>query len=141
VAQLNQHQPHWNQRAQLRFFDLPYLSQQDYDCLLWACDINFVRGEDSLVRAIWAGKPFVWQIYPQHDNAHHAKLHAFLHAVAPDAAWRQFHLLWNDLDARSEAPLPELDSAWQAWASQLNRSLRAQIDLTTRLCQLVLENH
>lgn len=57
---------------------LPFLSQDDYDRLLWACDINFVRGEDSWVRAIWAGKPFIWQPYWQEDNAHLVKLNAFL---------------------------------------------------------------
>ena len=40
--------------------------------------LNAVRGEDSLVRALWAGQPFVWHIYPQDDGAHHAKLDAFL---------------------------------------------------------------
>lgn len=35
---------------------LPFLSQSHYDHLLWACDLNFVRGEDSWIRAIWAGK-------------------------------------------------------------------------------------
>lgn len=56
----------------------PFLTQVDYDKLLWACDINFVRGEDSFVRAQWAAKPFVWHIYPQDDNAHLIKLNAFL---------------------------------------------------------------
>jgi uncharacterized repeat protein (TIGR03837 family) len=140
VAQLNQHQPRWNQSAQLRFFALPYLSQPDYDHLLWACDINFVRGEDSLVRAIWAGKPFVWQIYPQHDNAHHAKLQAFLQAVAADGAVYQFHLLWNDVAPGLALPEPDA-CAWQDWVNRLNRTLRAQTDLTTRLCQLVLKDH
>jgi uncharacterized repeat protein (TIGR03837 family)/translation elongation factor P len=31
---------------------LPYLTQPDFDHLLWSCDLNFVRGEDSLVRAV-----------------------------------------------------------------------------------------
>ena len=44
---------------------LPFLPQASFDRLLWACDVNFVRGEDSFVRAQWAGRPFVWQIYPQ----------------------------------------------------------------------------
>ena len=35
--------------------ELPWLTQPDYDRLLWSADLNFVRGEDSLVRAIWAG--------------------------------------------------------------------------------------
>ncbi len=46
--------------------------------MLWACDLNAVRGEDSLVRGLWAGKALVWHIYPQDDDAHHAKLQAFL---------------------------------------------------------------
>ena len=57
---------------------LPFVAQPDYDKLLWACDLNFVRGEDSFVRAQWAGKPFIWHIYPQDKNLHHVKLRAFL---------------------------------------------------------------
>jgi uncharacterized repeat protein (TIGR03837 family) len=62
----------------LTLYVLPFLSQDDYDKLLWACDINFVRGEDSWVRALWAGKPFIWQPYLQTDNAHLLKLNAFI---------------------------------------------------------------
>jgi uncharacterized repeat protein (TIGR03837 family) len=65
-------------RGKLRVRVLPFVSQENYDLLLWACDVNFVRGEDSFVRAQWAGRPFIWQIYPQHDEVHHAKLDAFL---------------------------------------------------------------
>ena len=57
---------------------LPFLSQADYDQLLRECDLNFVRGEDSWVRAIWAGKPFIWQPYFQDENTHIKKLDAFL---------------------------------------------------------------
>ncbi|RYE53797.1 MAG: elongation factor P maturation arginine rhamnosyltransferase EarP, partial [Sphingobacteriales bacterium] len=57
---------------------IPFLTQTDYDRLLWLCDINFVRGEDSFVRAQWAAKPFVWHIYPQEDGVHMEKLNAFL---------------------------------------------------------------
>jgi uncharacterized repeat protein (TIGR03837 family) len=62
----------------LTIHQIPFLSQSDYDCLLWSCDVNFVRGEDSFVRAQWARKPFVWQIYPQSNDAHQVKLDAFL---------------------------------------------------------------
>ena len=65
-------------RGQLHVRVLPFVEQQHYDLLLWACDVNFVRGEDSFVRAQWAGKPFIWQIYPQHDAVHLKKLEAFL---------------------------------------------------------------
>jgi uncharacterized repeat protein (TIGR03837 family) len=55
-----------------------FLPLDEYDRLLWRCDINFVRGEDSFVRAQWAGRPFVWQIYQQEEAAHMVKLEAFL---------------------------------------------------------------
>jgi len=35
-----------------------------------ACDVNFVRGEDSFVRAQFAARPLVWQAYPQDEGAH-----------------------------------------------------------------------
>jgi uncharacterized repeat protein (TIGR03837 family) len=80
---------------------LPFIEQDRYDELLWACDINFVRGEDSCVRAQWAGKPFVWHIYPQQDNVHIKKLSAFMKlycvGLQPDAAQALIRLWegWN----------------------------------------------
>jgi uncharacterized repeat protein (TIGR03837 family) len=44
---------------------IPFVSQRDFDRMLWEHDVLFVRGEDSFVRAQWAAKPFIWQIYPQ----------------------------------------------------------------------------
>jgi uncharacterized repeat protein (TIGR03837 family) len=64
-------------RGNLRLFRIPFVSQDEYDRLLWSCDVNFVRGEDSFVRAQWAGRPFVWHIYPQAGDAHRPKLAAF----------------------------------------------------------------
>jgi len=66
-------------RGALRFKVIPFLTQTDYDRLLWACNFNFVRGEDSFVRAQWAAKPFIWHIYPQDEDIHITKLDAFLH--------------------------------------------------------------
>ena len=57
---------------------LSFLSQENFDRLLWRCDVNFVRGEDSFVRAQWAARPFIWQIYPQAEQIHVQKLNAFL---------------------------------------------------------------
>jgi elongation factor P len=65
-------------RGRLRAVPMSRVSQANFDRLLWSCDLNLVRGEDSLVRAIWAGAPFVWQLYVQGDGAHVAKLAAFL---------------------------------------------------------------
>ena len=116
-------------RGRLRALALPPLSQADYDHLLWASDINFVRGEDSWVRAQWAGRPFVWQPYPQHDLAHAAKLEAFMDRFLADAApplatgLRRLARGWNGLDA---APLelpdaPTWVSHCRAWRDTLWR--------------------
>jgi len=118
-------------RQQLSISYLPTLSQHDFDHLLWAADCNLVRGEDSLVRAIWAGKPFVWHIYPQDDDAHHAKLQAFLDMAQAPASLRQFHRTWNGLDA---SPLPPLDlEAWAPSVQSLRQRLLQQADLVTQL--------
>lgn len=64
--------------SNIQCISVPFISQDDFDYLLSLCDLNIVRGEDSFVRAGWAAKPFIWQIYPQDDGAHHLKLEAFL---------------------------------------------------------------
>ncbi len=88
-------------RGRLEARLIPFLAQPRYDELLWACDWNFVRGEDSFVRAQWAAAPFVWQIYPQENAAHLAKLDAFLRLYlegvdpAAAAAWAGLWRSWN----------------------------------------------
>ena len=118
---------------------LPALEQPDFDHLLWACDLNFVRGEDSLVRALWAAKPFVWQVYPQHDGAHQGKLDAFLDVLGAPLSLRRFHAAWN---GPAQAPpveqlaVPDLP-AWSACVLAARSRLLAQEDLTGRLLQFV----
>ncbi len=91
-------------RLEARF--LPFLSQPRYDELLWMGDWNFVRGEDSFVRAQWAERPLVWQIYPQDEGAHLLKLSAFL------------DLYCAGLDGRRQAALRSLWRAWNAPGTQ-----------------------
>jgi uncharacterized repeat protein (TIGR03837 family) len=86
-------------RSSLTVHSLPFLPQSSFDRLLWACDVNFVRGEDSFVRAQWAGRPFVWQIYPQTEETHLVKLEAFLsrylHRFETPDAVRGCWYAWN----------------------------------------------
>jgi uncharacterized repeat protein (TIGR03837 family) len=120
-------------RGTLHLHWLPLLTQRGYDELLWSCDLNFVRGEDSIVRALLAGAPFVWQIYPQDDLAHHAKLDAFLERLAPPPDLRDFFLAWND--ARP-APLPRLDLAgWRATARRAREKAEALPELADGLAR------
>ncbi|MGE5386564.1 MAG: elongation factor P maturation arginine rhamnosyltransferase EarP [Betaproteobacteria bacterium] len=128
-------------RGRLLVEPIPFLPQSEYDRLLWSCDVNFVRGEDSFVRAQWAAHPFVWQIYPQADNAHLAKLEAFLDryleglpAEAATAA-RNLFLAWNGSGdiasawAAFDLMRPALSTHGEAWAN----GLAANGDLTTNL--------
>jgi uncharacterized repeat protein (TIGR03837 family) len=121
---------------------LPFVPQPDYDKLLWACDLNFVRGEDSFVRAQWAAKPFIWHIYPQDKDLHHVKLNAFLQATsAKTASLIAFALGWNGAAGeavdwnvawrRFEADLPEIARLSTNWEGQL----LANGDLATNLCK------
>lgn len=121
----------------LRITELPAVTQVEFDHLLWACDLNLVRGEDSVIRALWAGKPLLWQIYPQHDDAHHAKLRAFLDAVAAPPSLRQAHAWWNGIGSAPMPPLADVLPGWETWASAARDHLRQQRDLTTRLLEFV----
>ncbi|MBJ9975708.1 elongation factor P maturation arginine rhamnosyltransferase EarP [Pseudomonas sp. S75] len=122
---------------------LPFVSQDDYDSLLWCCDFNAVRGEDSFVRAQWAGRPLLWHIYVQEENAHWEKLEAFLrtyrHGLSDPAAqaltdtWRA----WN-MDRDMAQAWRAMQPHWgelQAHALEWRARQAAQPDLATALVQ------
>lgn len=107
------------ERGSVQFHEIPFMSQPDYDRLLMICDLNFVRGEDSFVRAQLAGKPMIWDIYKQPDNAHTPKLRAFLSQYC-----RSFNKntretlakcfeIWNERDLEDTA-------AWLSMVDQLD---------------------
>ncbi len=104
------------QRGNLQVRLLPFLSQYDYDLLLWSCDFNAVRGEDSFIRAQWAGRPLLWHIYRQEEGAHWDKLEAFLDlyctglAPAEEAAIRGLWRAWNGVG--------DMNHAWTVWLRQ-----------------------
>jgi uncharacterized repeat protein (TIGR03837 family) len=81
----------------LRLHYLPVLPQEDFDTLVCLCDLNFVRGEDSLALAAQIGKPFVWQIYRQDDGAHIPKLDALLSKLALDTQSKLWHRWCNGI--------------------------------------------
>lgn len=118
-------------RDALRLRASPFVSQLEYDRLLGRCDLNFVRGEDSFVRAQWAERPFVWQIYPQADDAHRTKLEAFLarYTCGLDTAVRDaimnFSRGWNGYGTVADAwpllraALPSLGAQATPWAEKI----------------------
>ncbi|MDI3381156.1 elongation factor P maturation arginine rhamnosyltransferase EarP [Xenophilus aerolatus] len=125
-------------RGALAISYLPYLPQPDFDALLGSCDLNLVRGEDSFVRAHWAGASFVWQIYPQDDDAHHVKLNAWLDWLDAPASLRAFHHAWNGFsDAPPVLPGTAALADWQQAAQAGRARLLAQDDLATQLRRFV----
>ena len=130
-------------RGRLTLAVTPFVDQDAFDRRLWACDVNFVRGEDSFMRAQWAGQPFVWHIYPQEADAHLVKMDAFLTRVEgslPEGVrlpQRAFWYAWNASDAaatadawpRFRAATAGLRVVARAWA----RALARQPDLASAL--------
>lgn len=128
----------------LTLYVLPFLSQEEYERLLWACDINFVRGEDSWVRAIWAGKPFIWQPYIQSENTHLLKLDAFLDIYSTNTTpalktcLRNAHLAWSNA-AEDASPLESWQGFFAAlpslkqYAQTRSQAFAEQTDLATKL--------
>ncbi len=94
-------------------------SQSEFDEVLQACDLNFVRGEDSFVRAHWASAgpwrvPFVWQPYRQQEGAHATKLVAWLSRVCADPRTTplvDLHWAWNALPVNGQ--YLDLRLAWE----------------------------
>ena len=138
-------------RGQLTVAVLPFMPQPDYDRLLWACDLNFVRGEDSFVRAQWAGKPFVWHIYQQEEAEHKIKLRAFLqHYLAglDESASQALQAFWLAWEAQSgvaecwpafEASLSTLRAHTRDWSKRVSK----HGDLAAKLlifCENLLES-
>lgn len=121
-------------QGNLRLKVIPFLTQTDYDRLLWACDINFIRGEDSFVRAQWAAKPFIWHIYPQDEDIHMIKLNAFLQhyleGLTPElqssitALWHQ----WNQGE--------NCGNSWNACLANLKRWQKHSQDWSQTLSSL-----
>jgi len=120
---------------------LPHVAQADFDACLQHSHLNCVRGEDSLVRALWAGQALLWQIYPQGDNAHHAKLDAFLDWLQAPPDLRQWHHAWNGMCAATQLPrlAPDTLAAWRDTVLAARQRLLEQRDLTQQLMDFVAE--
>ena len=132
-------------RGALTVVIVPFVRQPDFDRMLWSCDINFVRGEDSFVRAQWAAKPMVWHIYPQEDNAHRPKLEAFVDRYCAAITFPMNERVatlfdaWNgegDIAAAWGDVEPLLDR-WTTDARRWSVTLAAQPDLVTQLEEMV----
>jgi uncharacterized repeat protein (TIGR03837 family) len=134
-------------RGNLTLEALPFLAQTDYDRLLADSDLNFVRGEDSFVRAQWAGRPFVWQVYPQAEAAHWPKLEAFVGrygCALPEETRQALATFWQAWNGRGDIAvawprfrpiLPALQAHGAPWAADIAKPG----DLAENLVRFCLE--
>lgn len=117
---------------------IPFLPQSEYDRLLWSCDLNFVRGEESLIRGLLSAKPLVWHIYPTEDQAHWMKLDAFMQTTAMQPVLADLNRSWNAqqpiVNLREViALLPSLTSQ----AQHIQQRLLSLGDLSSNLIQFI----
>lgn len=95
---------------------IPFVPQAAFDRLLWLADAAIVRGEDSFVRALWAGLPFFWHIYRQDDDVHLQKLHSFWFKAMqgwPAELRQAFTVLSDDLNGAGAVSSLKREQAWQ----------------------------
>jgi uncharacterized repeat protein (TIGR03837 family) len=157
TAQAQALQARGSQWPGLLLHALPACPQARFDDLLRLGDLNFVRGEDSAVQALWTGQPHVWQIYRQDDGVHATKLHAFLdrwtaswpHEIKTltTELWSQWNELPRlqdparvpDLSALGALMAPERWAMWQAASQAATLDLGLQTDLATQLLDFVTQ--
>lgn len=144
----------------LKLRRLPFVPQRQFDELLWQADILLIRGEDSFVRAQYTGKPFLWHIYPQNEQAHLAKLAAFWRlplALLPHYAKTDevntfqaaFLALSDELNGaqilsdeeclQHWQTLLHLLPLWQQWTQAWRDKLLQQSDAISRLADFLAE--
>ncbi len=113
--------------ADIRLVRFAFMPQEQFDYLLQVADINIIRGEDSFVRAIWSGKPFIWHIYEQQEDTHFDKLNAWLNSSPRVHPLTQLQQDWNRYAAWNNPaikPAP-IEQATQE-KQKLHQHLKAQ---------------
>jgi uncharacterized repeat protein (TIGR03837 family) len=132
-------------KKQVHVLLMPFLPQDQFDSLLCVADFNFVRGEDSLVRAILAGKPFVWSAYLQREKYHRVKIGAFLDVFKSyfddDIVFNHYRdLMVRFNDTERESPVQETMEHYQEFFKnflKIERATREMSYFMTRKCNLI----
>ncbi|AZS50891.1 elongation factor P maturation arginine rhamnosyltransferase EarP [Entomomonas moraniae] len=123
---------------------IPFITQVDFDKLLWCTDYNIIRGEDSFIRAQYAGKPMLWHIYPQREKTHLMKLEAFLEHYLdglPSSVQliiKNWWFAWNNQENLAESWLAycEQISIIKEQAKKWTEKQKTVTDLITKLAKL-----
>lgn len=125
----------------VHFLLMPFLSQELYDKTLRHMDFNFVRGEDSLVRAILSGKPFIWNAYIQENKYQKVKVQAFLKRIGEffedESVFRDYsELMLTFNDAGREEPIEETSESYLEFFKNINKIEHA----TTKMSYFMFQN-
>jgi len=132
----------------VRVLYAPFIRQHDYDVLLCCADFNFVRGEDSLARAVLSGRPFVWQAYIQAEKYQLVKVGALLKTMRTyylesgmDDIFAEYSALmtaYNDAGGESvDLVTPERYGAFFKDLKKHERAARAINYFMHRSCDLI----
>lgn len=62
---------------------MPFQRFNAYAATLKTFDANIVRGENSAIKALLAGTPFLWDFYKEDNGAHLEKIEDFLTFMHP----------------------------------------------------------
>ncbi|MDO5352924.1 MAG: elongation factor P maturation arginine rhamnosyltransferase EarP [Succinatimonas sp.] len=132
----------------LNFKVQPMVSQREYDQMLISSDLNLVRGEDSIVRAMFCGKPFLWNIYPQKEDAHKFKLEALFARMKEFIAEKDLieqieaiNLSYNNYGLALETlNFDDIYTSWASLSKKWSFYLQSLGSLTTNLHKFI-ENH
>ena len=122
---------------------LPFVQQDIFDRILWSADFNFVRGEDSWLRALWAQRPFVWQPYQQSKQTHLIKLQAWLDLLHLPHAARCLQLQWNRAQNTIDfgALQPQIAKIWQQQLQSFVHRLAHQPPLAEQLIDFCAQQY
>ncbi len=135
-----------HQRKNSPLVAIPFVPQSVFDQTLKQYDFLFVRGEDSVMRALFSGIPFVWHIYPQQDEIHLKKLQAFFEVISvhmeakAKQALNQIWMAWNlnqPLTTEMLAYFSVFNHEWRIGLNLYLQNLFQQPDLASRLVRLV----
>jgi len=114
---------------------LPNLHQEHYDKLLYFTDFNIVRGEDSLVRAILAGNPFIWNAYIQKQKYQIVKVEALCQTMEQYFDYSSDFIYYHNLmiqfnNIEKEDPSMKSDEQFQYFFENLQNFKHA----TEKMC-------
>lgn len=131
--------------GKVRVVFMPFVTQPRYDALLCCADFNIVRGEESLVRAILAAKPFIWNAYLQSDKYQKVKVEALLSSMEKHFGDKEVFSHYRDLmlsfnDAETESPIQVTGEQYNYFFSNLTKIEHATKEMSyflARNCDLV----